>query len=39
MNFGIWGVSLLNFISSFTLLVSLVFDGSFDKLRAKIGII
>lgn len=39
VNFGIWGVSLSSFISSFLLLASLVFDGSFDRLRAKIGII
>ena len=37
MEFGSWGVSLFGFISSFLLLSSLLFDGTFNKIRSRIG--
>lgn len=39
IEFGIWGPAVFGFVSSFLSLVSLLFDGTFDKVRAKIGII
>ena len=38
MEFGSWGVSLFVFVTSFLLLASLLFDGTFDKVRAKMGL-
>ena len=39
LEFGIYGISIFGFISSLSLLASLIFDGTFDKVRARIGII
>lgn len=38
MEFGAWGITLFGFISSFLLLASLLFDGTFDRVRSKIGL-
>ena len=38
MEFGVWGISFFGFISSFLLLASLLFDGTFDRVRSKIGL-
>lgn len=39
IEFGIWGPATFALIPSFLSLTSLLFDGTFDKVRAKIGII
>lgn len=39
MQFGVWGVAIFGFIAAFLILASLLFDGTFDKVRAKVGII
>ena len=39
IEFGIWGPAVFGFFSTFLSLVSLLFDGTFDKVRTKIGII
>lgn len=39
MEFGTWGITLFGFLSSFLLLASLLFDGTFDRVRSKIGLI
>ena len=39
MEFGVWGITFFGFISSFLLLVSLLFDGTFNRVCSKIGLI
>lgn len=39
MEFGTWGVSIMGAISDFCLFASLFFDGSFDKIRVRMGLI
>ena len=39
MEFGVWGITFFGFISSFLLLASLLFDGTFDRVRTKFGLI
>ena len=38
LNFGVWGVPFFGFIACFIFLVSLILDGSFDKLRVRLGL-
>lgn len=39
VEFGVWGVSIFGFLGSFFVLASLVFDGTLDKVRERIGIL
>ena len=38
IQFGVWGTATFEFLSSLCLLSSLLLDGSFDRIRAKIGL-
>ena len=39
IGFGVWGTAVFGFASSLSLFISLLFDGSFDLLRSKLGLI
>ncbi|MDD7707149.1 MAG: hypothetical protein SOW65_05750, partial [Candidatus Enterosoma sp.] len=37
LQFGVWGTATFEFVSSLCLMFSLMLDGSFDRIRAKLG--
>ena len=38
VEFGVWGISVFGFFGSFFILASLVFDGTLNKVRRRLGI-